>query len=57
MVLKQDKGRGGVVLARKKYTEKCIYFLHTDSIVQLDHDPTKADFLKFKGLCVKSRQT
>ena len=41
MVLKQDKGRGVVVIDRKKYTEKCINLLHTDSFIQLDHDPTK----------------
>ena len=41
MVLKEDKGRGVVVIDRKKYTEKCLHFLHNDSFIQLDHDPTK----------------
>ena len=42
MVLKQDKGRGVVVIDRKTYTEKCLNLLNTDSFIQLDHDPTKA---------------
>ena len=41
MVLKQDKGRDVVVIDRKKYTEKCINLLHTDSFIRLGHDPTK----------------
>ena len=41
MVLKQDKSRGVVVIDRKKYTEKCINLLHTDSFIRLDHDPSK----------------
>ena len=42
MVLKQDKGRGVVVIDRKTYTEKCLNLLNTDSFIQLDHHPTKA---------------
>ena len=42
MVLKQDKGRGVVVIDRKTYTEKCLNLLNLDSFIQLDHDPTKA---------------
>ena len=42
MVLKQDKGRGVVVIDRKTYTEKCLNLLNTDSFIQLDNDPTKA---------------
>ena len=41
MVLKQDKGRGVVVIDRKTYTEKCLNLLNTSSFIQLDHDPTK----------------
>ena len=41
MVLKQDKSRGVVVIDRKKYTEKCINLLHTDSFIRLDHNPSK----------------
>ena len=42
MVLKQDKGRGVVVIDRKTYTEKSLNLFNTDSFIQLDYDPTKA---------------
>ena len=42
MVLKQDKGKGVVVIDRKTYTEKCLHLLNTDSFIQLDNDPAKA---------------
>ena len=41
MALKQDKGRGVVVIDRKTYTEKYVNLLKTDSFTQLDHDPAK----------------
>lgn len=41
VVLKQDKDRGIVVIETKKYTEKCVNWLHTDSFIQLYHDLTK----------------
>ena len=34
MVLKQDKGRGVVVIDRKTYTKKCLNLLNTDSFYQ-----------------------
>ena len=42
MVLKQDKGRGVVVIDRKTYTAKCLNLINADSFIQLDNDPTKA---------------
>ena len=42
MVLKQDKGRGVVVIDRKTYTEKYLNLLNTDRFIQLDHDPANA---------------
>ena len=41
MVLKLDKSRGVKVTDSKKYTKKYLNLLHTDSFIQLDHDPTK----------------
>ena len=41
MVIKQDKGRGGVVTDRKTNTEIWLNLLNTDSFIQLDHDLTK----------------
>ena len=42
MVLKQDKGRGVVVIDRKTYTEKYLILLNTDNFIQLEHDPANA---------------
>ena len=42
MVLKQDKGRGVVVIDRKTYTVKYLNLLNTDRFIQLDHDPANA---------------
>ena len=56
-VLKQGKGKDFVVIDRKKYTEKCINLLHTDSFIRLDHDQTKTTEVKFKDPYVKSRTT
>ena len=41
MLLRQDKGRGIVVINRMKYTEKCLNLLNTDSFVKLNYDPIK----------------
>ena len=42
MVLKQDKGRGVVVIDRKTYTEKYLILLNTDNFIQLEHDSANA---------------
>ena len=42
MVLKQDKGRGVVVLDRNTYTEKYLNLPNTDNFIQLDDDPANA---------------
>ena len=41
MVLKQDKGRGVVLLDRSRYIEKCMEHLNTDNFKQLKTDNTK----------------
>ena len=41
IILKQDKGRGGVILNRKRYTEKCCKILETGQFRKLEIDPTK----------------
>ena len=40
--MKQDKGRGVVVMDRSKYTEKCLNILQTKQFTKLRHDPTKS---------------
>ena len=41
VVLKQDKGRGVVVMDKHKYLEKCMSMLTTKHFKQVDSDPTK----------------
>ena len=40
VILKQDKGKGVVVLDRSKYMEKCLSILSTSQFAEMDHDPT-----------------
>ena len=39
--MKQDKGRGMVIMDKSKYQEKCLMILDNDNLKTLDHDPTK----------------
>ena len=41
-ILKQDKGRGVVILDTTKYTEKCMALLNTEYFKRLTTDPTAA---------------
>ena len=41
ILLKQDKGRGAVVMDRSKYTEKCSEMLSTKQLTVVEKDPTK----------------
>ena len=41
VILKQDKGRGVVVMSKHKYIEKCMSFLTTKQFKQVDSNPTK----------------
>ena len=40
--MKQDKGRGGVIMDRSKYTEKGLTILSTKEFQKLKLDPTKS---------------
>ena len=40
VILKQEKGRGIVILDRGKYMEKCLSILNTSQFAEIDHDPT-----------------
>ena len=42
VILKQDKGRGVVILDTTKYTEKCMALLNTEYFKRLTTDPTAA---------------
>ena len=39
MIMKQDKGRGVLVMGRGKYFNKCLAMLNTEQFVQLQKDP------------------
>ena len=41
-ILKQDKGRGVVLMDRTKYTNRCLEILETNQFTKLNHDPTKS---------------
>ena len=41
ILLKQDKGRGIVVMDRSKYTKKCLEMLSTKQFTVVENDPTK----------------
>ena len=42
IILKQDKGRGVVLMDKNKFTDKCMLLLNTKQLKNLDNDPTKA---------------
>ena len=42
VTMKQDKGRGVVVMDRGKYFDKCLAMLNTEQFVQLQKDPTSS---------------
>lgn len=49
-MLRRDKGRGMVIIDRKKYNEKCMDMLITRQFRKLDNDSTKTLKQKFKEL-------
>ena len=40
VVLKQDKGRGVVILSHSKYIEKCLSIVNSSQFLQVDKDPS-----------------
>ena len=40
--MKQDKGKGVVLMNRGKYFDKCLTILNTEQFVQLQKDPTSS---------------
>ena len=42
IVIKQDKGRGIIILDRKHYIEKCLSIVDSKKFKKLKKDPTKA---------------
>ena len=48
MILKQDQGRGVIILDTTKYTEKCMALLNTERFKRLPKGPTAATEPKIK---------
>ena len=42
VILKQDKGRGVVIIFRSNYTEKSMSLLSSDQFIHIPNDPTKS---------------
>ena len=42
VILKQDKGRGVVIMDQSNYTEKCVSLLPSNQIKHIPNDPTKS---------------
>ena len=53
VILKQDKGRGVVILDTTKYTEKCMTLLNTERFKRLTTDPTAATERKIQNILRK----
>ena len=41
-IMRQDKGRGMVIIDKSKYTTKCLELLQANKFSKLKHDPTKS---------------
>ena len=42
VILKQDKGRGVVIIDQNNYTKKCMFLLSSNQSVLIAIDPTKS---------------
>ena len=50
VIIKQDKGRGVVVMNRSKYVDKCLSQLETQNFKKLKEDPTQSTEKKVQNL-------
>ena len=57
LIMKQDKGRGVVIMDRNKYTEKCLSFLGTTQFKKLTKDPTCSTERKVQNSLRKVKKT
>ena len=53
VIMKQDKGRGVVLMDRTKYVEKCMSHLNTLNFKKLSSDPTQRIEAKVQKLLLK----
>ena len=52
--MKQDKGKGVVIMDKTKYKGKCLAILDTNQFVKLNIDPTKEIETKIQRVLRKS---
>ena len=59
VILKEDKGRGVVIMDHSKYIEKCMSFLSSNHFKHLPNDPTKynGQFEKLSQNCMSKKST
>ena len=50
VILRQDKGRGVVLMNKSKYIEKCLTQLETQNFAKLKEDPTNKTEKKVQGI-------
>ena len=53
VIMKQDKGRGVMIMDKTKYSEKCLELLSTKQFQTLNFDPTKSTELKVQRMLRK----
>ena len=56
VIMKQDKGRGIVIMDRNKYFDKCLALLNSEQFVKLNQDPTTMIERKFSKFYEKSNK-
>ena len=54
--MKQDKGKGVVIMDKTKYQEKCLAILDKNQFVKLNIDPTKEIKIKIQRVLRKSKK-
>ena len=56
IIMRQDKGRGVVIIDKNKYTEKCLSMLESDQFKKLSNDPTTTTERKTQNLLRKIKK-
>ena len=54
--MKQDKGRGVIIMDRNKYLNKCLALLNSEQFVKLNQDPTAKTEKKVQKIFQKIKQ-
>ena len=54
--MKQDQGKGVVIMNRNKYLDKCLALLNSEQFVKLNQDPTATTKRKVQRILRKIKQ-